>query len=74
MRFEIDFNTESDDNLLKRLGAKRESVNDFSYFVIDFSNYKELEEFMNKVNKIKGKDYTALISFNQPTIYLDAEV
>ena len=78
MKFEIDFSTEDNNELLKELGAVKE-VNrsekyPFEYFEIEINTFEELEVLLNKVDKINGGFYTAMITFDPPIIYLDKNV
>lgn len=79
MKFEIDFNTENNDELLKELGAVSmltgaEKYPPFEYFEIEINTFEELEVLLNKVDKINGGFYTAMITFDPPIIYLDKNV
>lgn len=79
MRFEIDFNNESDDKTIEMLGAKLVPTGALKYgpneiYVIDINSIEELETLLKKVDKIKGDYYSAVISFDPPTIYLDNQV
>lgn len=83
MRFEINFNREDDNGVLKELGVKYEyfeNHQDLKYepygaYMIEINTFEELEQLLNKVNKIKNnKFYSAIISFDPATIYFDNEV
>jgi hypothetical protein len=79
MKFEIDFNREANNNfLIKELGAKVESFEDFDRVTIEINSFEELEELLKKVNKGLNmpiyKEYLAVISFDPPSIYLDNDV
>jgi len=78
MKFIIDFNREHDDTLLESLGAKLEnrcSKDDpCDSYAININSFEELEEVLGKVDKEKGYFYSAVISFDPPSIYLDKEV
>lgn len=73
MKFAIDFNRENDDLTLKVLGAKLVWYEEHNQYEIDLT-FEELESLLTKVNEIKKKDYSAVISFDPPTIYLDDRV
>lgn len=78
MKFEINFNhqEEQDDDFLIALGAKYISTGSTKYppfevLEIEFNTFEELEVFLEKVDEAKKNMYTALISFDNPTIFLD---
>lgn len=76
MKFEIDFNRETDDKTLEMLGAKlvptsAEKYGPFDKYEIEINTFEELKELIEKVDKIKNDYYSAVISFNPPTIFLD---
>lgn len=77
MKFEINFNKENDDETLMLIGAKEESTNSTKYppferYVIDLNSFEELETLLAKVSKIKKDEYSAIINFDNPTIFLDS--
>jgi len=79
MTFEINFNKEQDDELLEELGAKLVPTGATKYlpfdkYVIEIEGFKELEELLAKIDKIKNSYYSAIISFNHATIYLDDDI
>lgn len=79
MRFEIDFNRDTDEETLEQIGAKLVSTGATKYppfetYVIDITTFEELEQLLGKVDKIKEGIYSAIISFDPPTIYLDDTV
>jgi hypothetical protein len=79
MTFEIDFNQEIDDKTLEDIGAKLVSTGSTKYppfevHKIELNDFEELEQLLNKVELIKGKFYSAVISFDGPTIFLDDKV
>ena len=77
MKFEIDFNTETDDKTLEQLGATlvpitwATKVGPFEKWEIEVADFCELEALLAKVDGIKGGIYSAIISFDPPTIYLE---
>ena len=79
MKFEIDFNREVNDKfLIEELGAKVESFEDFDRLTIEVNSFEDIEELLKKVNKglnmSISKEYSAIFSFDPPTIYLDNDV
>ena len=79
MIFEIDFNHEHDDKVLVEVGAEIVELPNRKYppyelIKIELNTFEELEQLLNKVELIKGKFYSAVISFDSPTIYLDNKV
>jgi len=83
MKFEIDFNRETHDDVLQELGAKQVPDVEYHALEIEIKDFEELEQLENKVNKImhnrtsdkKFRDYySIIIGFDPPTIYLDKEV
>lgn len=79
MEFELDFNRENDDEVIKLLGAKLVPTNldkypPFEVYKITLNSFEELEELLEKVEKIKGEYYSAVVAFDPPTIFLDKDV
>jgi hypothetical protein len=79
MEFELDFNREVDDITIELLGAKLIPTGvtkypPFEKWVINLETFEELEKLLEKVEKIKGKYYSAVISFDPATIYLDNQL
>lgn len=78
MKFEIDFNTETDPEYILSLGAKLERGFKFdpnySIFTIELENFEDLEKLLERVDKEKGDLYSAIVSFDPPTIFLDSDV
>ena len=79
MTFQIDFNHEDDDKTLEEIGAKLVSTGTTKYppfevYKIELNGFEELKQLINKVDSIKGKFYSAVISFDSPTIFLDNNV
>jgi len=79
MTFQIDFNHEDDDKTLEEIGAKLIELPNRKYppyelYKIELNDFEELKQLINKVDSIKGKLYSAVISFDSPTIYLDNKV
>lgn len=87
MKFEVDFNREEDDKTLEQIGCIQEDIlpqpkyPPFTQYVIELNTFEELEELLNKLNKIKREeycgqclDYSAIISFDPATIYFDNKI
>lgn len=74
MRFDIDFNREEDDTFLLSLGAEWEDFGGFSRLIIDLADFEDLEKLLKKVDKEKEGIYSAVVSFDPPTIFLDCEI
>lgn len=74
MKFQIDFNRESNDGLLEELGAKLTTREEYYYHEIDFKTFEELEKFIEKVQEITGEYYSLVISNDPMSIYLDKDV
>lgn len=79
MIFEVNFNKEVDDNTLEKLGCFLVSTNSnkyppFEVYCIELNSFEDLQVFLQKVDKIKKDFYSAIISFDNPTIYLDRGV
>lgn len=80
MKFEIDFNYENDDKfLIEKLNAYWVQTNSTKYapfetLIVEVNTFEELEELLKIVNKEKKDYYSAVISFDPPTIYLDNKV
>jgi DNA-binding Lrp family transcriptional regulator len=72
MIFEIDFNrTNNNEFLIEKLGAN--CVDDF-ILTIDVKDFEHLEKILDLVDEELGDFYSAVISFDPPTIYLDNKV
>ena len=81
MLFEINFNKheEQDDDYLLSLGAKYVSTGSnkyppFEVLEIELNTFEELELLLEKIDKERKGIYTALISFDNPTIFLDKDI
>ena len=81
MLFEINFNQnkDKDDDFLLTLGAKWVSTGEnkyppFEVLEIELNTFEELEVLLEKIDKEKKSMYTALVSFDNPTIFLDKDV
>lgn len=79
MKFEIDWNRELDDKSLEAIGAVHDCCDSgYNYYWIELNSFEELEELLIKVNKLKTTsgiiEYSAVVNFDPPTIYLDNEV
>lgn len=74
MIFQIDFNRPDPNNnkaFYKHIGAKLNTSDDYHFYEIELNTFEELEALIEKVNKKTGDWYSAVISFDHPTIYLD---
>lgn len=75
MIFEINFNrTDNDDFLIKKLGAKWTNLADYNILTIDIKDFNHLKEILDIVDKEFSDYYSAIISFDTPTIYLDNNI
>jgi len=83
MKFEIDFNRETHDDVLKELGAKQVPDVEYHALEIEIKDFEELAQLEDKVNEIMNAKnpnrkfdeyYSIIIGFDPPTIYLDKEV
>lgn len=80
MIFEIDFNRETNDKLLEIIGAKLVKLDSaieeppFEVYKVEVDEFEDLEKLIAKVDKYTGRMYSAIISFDPPTIFLDSEV
>jgi hypothetical protein len=81
MRFEIDFNKETNDKLLEQIGAKlvpyvpTPKYGPDSRYLINIDTFEELEILLEKVDvELNSGVYAAVVSFDPPTIYLDNNV
>ena len=75
MIFEIDFNRTSDDKfLIEKLRAKQAQNVENHSLIIDVKDFDHLEKILDLVDEEFGDFYSAVISFDPPTIYLDNKV
>lgn len=83
MKFQIDFNRfdreEHDIHILKQLGAELTPTGSTKYppwevFTIELNTFEELEELLKKVDTMTNDIYSAIISFDSPTIFLDTNI
>ena len=81
MKFEINFNKheEQDDDFLLSLGAKVVELDNrkyppFELLEIELNTFEELELLLENVDKVKGFGHTALVSFDNPMIFLDKTI
>ena len=82
MKFQIDFNecNRRDDNfLIDVLGAKvvetgSDKYPPFELLYLEVKDFEQIEEILNKVDTHYGGYYSAVISFDPPTIYLDNKI
>ena len=84
MKFEIAFNSPGNPNNIKafyeHIGAQLEYTNnEYPAYYIEVESLEKLEELNNKINLhlTEGKnnwEYSMIITFDPPVIYLDKEV
>ena len=82
MKFQVDFNrpTFNDDKfLIDILGAKvvktgSDKYPPFELLYLELDNFEQLEKIITKVDTHYGDYYSAVISFDPPTIYLDNKI
>ena len=76
MIFEINFNRETDDETLELLGANLcwSEDNDNCFYTVEVKDFFALEELLKKVDDIKKDYYSAVITFDPPTIYFDNKI
>jgi hypothetical protein len=81
MKFEISFNRD-DKNDTKEfydyIGAKlNDEHEEYNFYEIELDGFEDLEKLISKINlKLEGNtfSYSAVISFNNPTIFLDKNI
>ena len=72
MEFEINFNRKNDDKfLINKLGAYYLKNEDYPGLFIKIKDFEHLKELLEKVDKHFNSYYSAIISWDPPTIYLD---
>lgn len=79
MKFEIDFESDEvdgDNFLIYHLGGKLENTGSLKYppferIMIEIRDFKHLEDILKLVDKEFNTISTALISFDNPTIYIE---
>ena len=76
MIFDIDFNRENDDETLELLGANLcwSEDNDNCFYTIEVEDFFALEELLKKVDDVKKDYYSAVVTFDPPTIYFDSKI
>lgn len=77
MKFQIDFNTKTNDKVLEEIGAKYESPwpDDAGTYFIEINDISELEPLLKKVDLLMNDVYySAIVSFDPPIIYLDNKI
>jgi len=79
MKFEIDFNRETDDKTLELLGAKSFPTGSTKYppfdqYIIELTTLEELQALLKKVEEYKGGVYSAIVSLDPLSIYLDKDL
>lgn len=81
MRFIVDFNIEGDDKFLEDLGCikQEEHYGNYhnDYYFLDINKLEELEILHEKLwslSKIYGKQYSMIVGFDHPTIFLDEDI
>jgi hypothetical protein len=80
MIFEISFNRKDKNNnkeFFDFIGAKINSIDEYSYYQIELNSFEELEELMKTINERTANnmfEYFPVISFDPPAIHLDKNV
>lgn len=74
MKFQIDFNYGSNDALLELLGATEHHYEDHSDYEIDLDSFESLEMLLESLDRETKDIWSAVISFDPSTIYLDNKV
>jgi len=80
MVFIINFNKseEQDDFFLEELGAKLSTIYNkpfcFGEYEINIDNFEELKTLLKKVDNNYNDHYSAIITFNPATLFLDKDV
>jgi len=81
MIFEIAFNHKDDNDtksFYESIGATLNDKNEeYNFYEIELKPFEELEKLMKKINlKYKGNkfEYSVVLSFDNPCIYLDNKV
>lgn len=74
MKFEIDFNYGDDDALLRQLGAYEEDFDAYNTYSIELEGFNELEALLKKLDALTDDIWSAVVTFDRPTIYLDNKV
>jgi uncharacterized protein YsxB (DUF464 family) len=79
MVFEIGFNRYDENDkksFYEFIGAKMNTNSEYGYYEIEIKGFEELEVLMEKINmKLSNNkfQYSAIVSFDNPCIYLDSE-
>jgi hypothetical protein len=75
MIFEINFNRINNDKfLIEKLGAKQNKDVEYYSLIIEVKDFYNLKEILKIVDNEYGDFYSAIISFDSPTIYLDNKI
>jgi hypothetical protein len=75
MIFEINFNRINNDKfLIEKLGAKQNKDVEYYSLIIEVKDFYHLKEILKIVDNEYGDFYSAIISFDSPTIYLDNKI
>lgn len=74
MIFQIDFNRVSNDQLLLEIGATKQETDEFIWYEIELNNFEDLAPILKKLKELTGEYYSAIISDDPWTIYLDKDV
>ena len=76
MIFEIDFNrTSNDEFLIDKLGAKwTNKGSEYDVLTVNINDFNHLKGILDIVDEHLSDFYSAVISFDPPTIYLDNKV
>lgn len=70
----IDFNYGWNDPILQQIGAKEVHYDEHSQYEIEVDSFEDLEALLHIVDSLTNKFYSAVISFDPNTIYLDNTV
>lgn len=80
MIFKIDFNKETNDKILiDKLGAYYVDTNNVKYppfeeLTLEVKDFEHLENILKIIDNEMSSFYSAIISFDPPSIYLDNEI
>lgn len=78
MKFEIDFNEFNDPNntpeFFEKIGAEIEYREYESNYYIELTSLYAMEDLFLKIESILGYNYSCIVGFDSPTIYLTNKV